>query len=287
MSPAAVKSKKEAPIDFEAEIAELQVLFRVLGEEAIMMRKAGKLAEKEKSYFGDIVTEADHLIEREIIKRIQLRYPNHCVNGEESGQSRPAAAGHTCEYEWIVNPIDGTTNFSKGLKFFSISVGFLDHGVPVMGIIYFPELARFVHAIKGHGVFDNGKPFQRFERPETRDMKHALIAAATTRRKNGRQEILGALRMGSLNLVNSGCMTYNCIELAEGKIDAAINTDATLFNIAAAIPILNEMGCTVSGFDEAFPDLSKERIPFIATSNPALLKDIRANVKEVWERREK
>ena len=70
----------------------MHVLLRALGEQAIMMRNGGKLAEKEKSYFGDIVTEADHLIEREIVKRIQARYPDHCVNGEENGPSKPVGA---------------------------------------------------------------------------------------------------------------------------------------------------------------------------------------------------
>src|ERR1700685_3715404 len=158
--------KKTRNIDLGVEIAELQVLLRALGEEAIMMRNGGNLAEREKSYFGDIVTEADNLIEREIVKRIQARYPNHCVNGEETGPTKPA--GGVCEYEWIVNPINGTTNFSKGLEFFSIAVALMHVGVPVLGVLYFPELHRFVYATKEKGVksvtFDNGKPLKKFER---------------------------------------------------------------------------------------------------------------------------
>ena len=279
------KTKQAEPIDFAAEIAELQVLMRALGEEAIMMRNGGKLAEKENTYFGDIVTEADSLLEREIVKRIQTRYPEHCVRGEELGASRPLSAEDAiCEYEWIVNPLDGTTNFSKGLKFFSIGVAFFDHGVPTMGVAYFPELFRFVNAVKGKGVHDNGKPLPVFARPKVEEMRRALIAGATTRRKAGRASMIGEIRMHSMNMVNTGSMMYNCLLLAEGKVDAVIHTDATIFNVAAVIPILEEAGCVVSGFEEKIPDLSRDFIPFIAASNPALLADIKKNILPYWEK---
>ena len=273
-------------VDFETEIPELHVLLRALGEEAIMMRNGGKLAQKEKTYSGDIVTEADHLVEREIVKRIMQRYPEHCIRGEEMGASRPMEAG-VCEYEWIINPIDGTTNFSKGLKFFSIAIAFLDHGVPTMGILYFPQLSRFVSAVKGQGVYDNGQPLVKFQRPAVANMRNALIAGATTRRKNGRSEVLGALRVNSLNLVNTGSMTYNCMLVAEGYLDAAIHTDATIFNIAAAMPILEEAGCAISGFTEAHPDLGKDRMTFITASNRELIKDIQKHILPTWEKAEK
>ncbi len=273
-------------IDLHAEVAELHTLLRALGEEAVMMRNGGKLAQKEKTYFGNIVTEADSLVEKEIVKRLMVRYPDHCIRGEELGASRPTEDG-VCEYEWIINPIDGTTNFSKGLTAFAIAIAFLDHGAPTMGILYFPETARFVYAIKGEGIFDNNKPFKKFERPGVTAMRNALIAGATTSRKKGRFEALGTLRMGSLNLVNTGSMSENCMLVAEGKLDAAVHTDATLFNIAAAIPILEEAGCVVAGFEEDYPDLSRERITFIAAANRELLADIKKTLLPAWERAEK
>ena len=272
-------------LDIKDEIAELRTLLRVVGEEAIMMRNAGKLAQKEKTYFGDIVTEADHLVEREIMKRIQSRYPAHCVNGEEGGPSKPQ--GSTCEYEWIVNPIDGTTNFSKGLKFFSIAIGLMHLGTPVLGVLYFPELSRFIYAIKGRGVFDNGKPLAVFDRPSVKDMRQGLLAVATTSRKEGRIPIFGALRMESMNLINTGCMTYNCLLLAERKLDAVVHTDATIFSLAAVIPILEEAGCVVSGFEEEHPDLGKKRIPVILAENKELLHDSKKRIQPHWEQAEK
>lgn len=273
------KGSATTPINFKEEIAELHVLLRALGEEAIMMRNGGKLAQKEKSYFGDIVTEADHLIEREIIKRIQARYPDHCVNGEESGPSKPKSG--VCEYEWIVNPINGTTNFAKGLEFFSIAIGFLDHGVPAMGVLYFPELHRFVHAVRGGGVFENGKPLVRFERSDALTLREAFVAGASPRRKNNRYQVMTMLSDQSLRMLNFGSITYNCMLLAEGKIDAVVHTDATIFNITPAIPILEEAGCVVSGFEGTPPDLSRKKIPFIAASNAALLEDVRHHLSSL------
>lgn len=282
--------KTPQTFDFETEIAELQVLFRALGEEAIMMRNGGKLAEKEKSYFGDITTEADHLIEREIVKRIQARYPNHCVNGEETGPTKPL--GNTCEYEWIVNPINGTTNFSKGLEFFSIGIALRRLGEPIFGLLYFPELHRFIWAVNetgSHqaGVLDNGKLLKKFERPEARDIRHALIAGASPRRKNGRYEAMTMLGEQSLRMLNFGSILYNCILLIDGKIDAVVHTDATIFNITPAIPILKAAGCLISGFTEDAPDLSREQIPFIATYNPELLADIKRQILPIWGKAKK
>lgn len=272
----------KSEIDFKEEIAELQVLLRALGEEAIMMRNGGKLAEKEKEYFGDIVTEADRLIEREIVKRIQARYPDHCVNGEENGPTKPK--GDVCEYEWIVNPINGTTNFSKGLEFFSIAVALLHSGVPALSVVYFPELHRFVHAIKGKGVFDNGQPLRKFERAEAQTVRQALVVGASPRRKNGRYEVMMLLGDQALRVLNFGVMTYNCILLADGKVDAVVHTDASLFNFTAAMLILEEAGCVVTDFHGKPIDLSQKEIPVIATSNQALLDDIKKHVLLVWER---
>lgn len=281
------KSAKKPHFDFDAEIAELHVLLRALGEEAIMMRNGGKLAEKEKAYFGDIVTEADHLIEREIVKRIQARYPAHCVNGEETGPTKPTSS--VCEYEWIVNPINGTTNFSKGLEFFSIAVALLHAGNPILGILYFPELHRFVYAVheKGgvkRGVFDNGKPLKKFERAEAQIIQQALIAGASLRRKNGRYEVMAMLSDKSLRMLNFGSITYNCMLLADGKIDAVVHTDATIFNVTAAVPILESAGCVISGFDKNNLDFSQEQIPFIAASNPKLLADIKKHISPLWDK---
>lgn len=284
------KKSAKAPFDLDAEVAELHVLLRALGEEAIMMRNGGKLAEKEKAYLGDIVTEADHLIEREIVKRIQARYPEHCVNGEESGPTKPE--GSKCEYEWIVNPINGTTNFSKGLEFFSIAVALLRTGVPILGVLYFPELHRFVcaahteHEAK-NGAFNNGKLLKKFERAEAQTIQQALIAGASLRHKNRRYEVMSMLGDQSLRMLNFGSITYNCMLLADGKIDAVVHTDATIFNITAAVPILKAAGCVVSGFDEDHLDFSKEQVPFIAASNPKLLADIKKHVLPLWNKKEK
>ena len=274
---------KKANIDLEAEVRELHVLLRALGEQAIMMRDGGKLAEKEKTYSGNIVTEADHLLEQKIIKHLWEQYPTHRVRGEQSGATGSAESA----YEWIVNPIDGTTNFSRGLKFFSIAIGLLHNGVPVMGLVYFPELSRFVYAIKGKGVHDNGKPLKIFERPPIHEMRRALVAMAISKKPEGRLEVFQAARSKSANIVNMGSVTYNCVLLAERKIDAVIHPDATLFNIAAAIPILEESGCVMSGFEAGKLDLKKEPISVIFAENKKLLEDIKKSLSPHWKANKK
>jgi fructose-1,6-bisphosphatase/inositol monophosphatase family enzyme len=302
-----VKKVKQAkqPLDLNAEIAELHVLLRALGEEAIMMRNGGKLAEKEDSYSGDIVTAADKLIEQEMVKRIAMRHPGHYVRGVQGYmQGEP-----TARYKWIINPIDGTRNFTKGLDFFAIAVALVDKDIPIMGVLYFPELHRFVSAIKGKGVRDNGKSLKVFARPDTKEMTHALIAGSTTRRKSGRTEMLGMLRAASLNVVNTGSTAYNAMLLVERKLDAVINADTTMFNVVALVPIFQEAGCVVADFQHEHLDLrissilqkdpamfaddlldaggEKDRMPFIAATNKKLLDDIKKRILPIWKKSER
>ena len=87
----------------------------------------------------------------------------------------------------------------------------------------------------------------------------------------------------ALRMLNFGSVSYNCMLLADGKIDAVVHTDATIFNITAAMPILEAAGCVVSGFTEKYPDLSREKIPFIAASNPVLLAASRSILRRFGE----
>ena len=100
----------------------------------------------------NLVTEIDKASEALIIKKINQHYPSHDILAEESGEHKVKS-----EYRWIIDPLDGTTNFTHGLPIFSVSIGVEHNGEIVAGAVYDPSADEMFTAEKGGGAFLNGK----------------------------------------------------------------------------------------------------------------------------------
>lgn len=105
-----------------------------------------------KSGESDIVTAADKASEAVIKDFIATHYPDHAILSEESGES-----GGDAPWRWVIDPVDGTTNFSTGLPFWAISIGIEYEGEAVIGVVYVPFTDELFHAVKGGGAYLNGK----------------------------------------------------------------------------------------------------------------------------------
>ena len=103
----------------------------------------------------NLVTEIDKQSEALIISKIKAAYPDHAVLGEESGASTGAS-----DTRWIIDPLDGTTNFTHGLPLFSVTIGVEHKGELVAGVVYDPNADEMFTAEKGKGAFLNGKKIQ-------------------------------------------------------------------------------------------------------------------------------
>lgn len=108
---------------------------------------------KAKLNESDIVTAADKAAEKLVISHIRETYPEHSILSEESG-----AEAYGSQYRWVIDPLDGTTNFSQGLPLYSISIGIEKDGETVAGVVYDSYLDELFHAVKGEGAFLNGEP---------------------------------------------------------------------------------------------------------------------------------
>ncbi|MDE6143688.1 MAG: inositol monophosphatase, partial [Muribaculaceae bacterium] len=93
---------------------------------------------------SDVVTAADKASEKYIISSIHDRFPDHGIMAEESGEENSERV-----WRWVIDPLDGTTNFSQGLPVFCVSIALEYEGNPVVGVIYAPYLGELFHAIKG------------------------------------------------------------------------------------------------------------------------------------------
>lgn len=121
----------------------------------VLRSQFGKILNIQKKNITDLVTSADIESEQAIIQTIRRRYPGHAILAEESG-----IRGGENDCQWIIDPLDGTTNFAHGVGIFSISIAFAFKQEIVTGIVLNPESGELFSAIKGSGAMLNGTPIQ-------------------------------------------------------------------------------------------------------------------------------
>ena len=124
------------------------------GAGAIQRRHLGRI--KNIRFKGDInlLTEVDQACEKFIIDKIKAHYPDHDILAEESGTSYSQSS----DYRWIIDPLDGTTNYAHGYPFFGVSIGLEYRGKIVCGVVYDPIRDELFSAVKDKGADLNGKP---------------------------------------------------------------------------------------------------------------------------------
>jgi len=101
----------------------------------------------------DLVTEVDQACEELIVAELKRHFPDHQILAEEGGKS---GANHPCR--WIIDPLDGTTNYAHRFPFFCVSIGLEVAGIPTLGVVYAPMFDELFVSIRGQGVTLNGKP---------------------------------------------------------------------------------------------------------------------------------
>lgn len=223
-----------------------------------------------KSASWDLVTEYDSKTEELLIKTLSEAFPDHKFIGEETASKTKL----TDEPTWIIDPIDGTTNFVHGIPYCCISIGLAISREVVIGIVSCPPLNQIFTAIKGRGAFLNGKPihvskaeelqnavmgyeFSLGSRPELRELfinrYRALVAKAQGMRSFGSSQMQLCL-------------------VAMGSLDAYQVEFLWPWDVAAGSLIVTEAGGTVIDIDGGKFDCEKSRI--IATSTKKLAEEI-------------
>lgn len=187
---------------------------------------------------ADIVTAADKASEAIIVKSIKHLYPSHSILSEEMG-----AENHDGEYRWIIDPLDGTTNFSAGIPIFAVSIGIEHNGVPVVGVVYDPVLDELFTAVKGQGAFLNGAPIHV---KENNRLDRAVVSTGFPVDKNVNPDnnldnvsrvlplVRGMRRLGSAAM--------DICYVAAGFTDAYWEMNLHDWDVAAALLILDEAG---------------------------------------------
>lgn len=230
---------------------------------AVLLDWAGRFAAREKGP-ADLVTEAD-LASQEAVRGILLgTFPDHGFLGEENGASTVGKDG----YRWIVDPLDGTTNYVHGLSQFAVSIALERHGKPLVGCVYDPKADDCFYAARGRGAFVNE---QKLQVSDVRELSQALIAMSfpprVTRNDINVQDFLNVIERAQA-VRRMGSSALNLCYVAAGRLDAYWARDTKAWDVAAGFLIVEEAGGKLTNLAGGAPDL--ERPQFIAAATAEL-----------------
>jgi myo-inositol-1(or 4)-monophosphatase len=225
-------------LDFAVELA------RAAGDVLKHYMRADKQVELKGR--ANLVTVADKESEALIIGRIRERYPHHSVLAEESGASGPSEQG---EGKWIIDPLDGTTNFAHQYPFFCVSIGFEEAGQVLCGAVYDPWRDEMFSGARGIGSFLNG---ERLRVSETPLLRSALIMTGFP--YGFREKIRTAMAQFEGFLIESqavrrgGSAALDLCYTAMGRVDGFWEMDLYPWDTAAGLVIVEEAGGRVTDF---------------------------------------
>jgi histidinol-phosphatase len=190
------------------------------------------------------VTEADVRCELAIRAIIEARFPSHGFYGEETGTYRAHA-----EYLWLVDPIDGTKAFVREYAMFSTQIALMHKGELVLGVSSAPIYGELAYAQRGCGAYLNGKPVSvsKIDTIEAAALSSGNMKSLATGPQWARY---GAMIAQAGRIRGYGDFLHYHL-LAAGKIDAVIETDINILDIAACVAIVNEAGGRCTQLDGA------------------------------------
>jgi myo-inositol-1(or 4)-monophosphatase len=196
---------------------------------------------------NDFVTEVDRAAEAAIIDAVQKSYPEHAILGEESGaigpQSGPASESGKREYRWIIDPLDGTTNFIHGFPQYCVSIGVEHQGSLAHGVVYDPSRNELFTASKGRGAFLNDR---RIRVSKCLKLQDALIGTGFPFKELTRADLylkqLRALMEKSSGVRRAGAAALDLAYVACGRLDAFWELGLMPWDMAAGVLLIQEAG---------------------------------------------
>jgi myo-inositol-1(or 4)-monophosphatase len=220
-------------------------------------REAGRvLAERfgraslEVSHKGDIdlVTESDLAAERLIIERIRSHYPRHAILAEESGKSEHEGSA-AASYKWIVDPLDGTTNYAHGYPCYCVSIALEREGDLVIGVIHDPTRDETFAAERGAGATLNGR---RIHVSEIDDLNEALLCTGYPYDVRGRDNFARNFKnfiLHAQGVRRDGSAALDLAYVAAGRFDGFWEEGLRPWDVAAGVLLIEEAGGRISRYD--------------------------------------
>lgn len=205
----------------------------------------------------DLVTAADLEVEAEFRELIARRFPTHGVLGEEGAAGGAADARH----RWIIDPVDGTTNFAHGLAFFCVSIALEIDGRLEVGVVYDPIAEELFTAERGGGARLNGRPIAVSAATTVSDALLCTGFPYTIRERRGGQIALFAEFLSRARAVRRlGSAALDLCYVAAGRLDGFWEEHLHPWDLAAGVLIVAEAGGLVTRFDGTAMDLAAGQV---------------------------
>ncbi len=192
-----------------------------------------------------LVTNVDREAERIIVSRIEAAFPSHDIIAEERGQTSRGS-----DHCWVIDPMDGTHNYIRGMGIYGVSIGVIQRGSFVAGAIFIPETDEMYGAEQGAGSFRNGN---RIHVSRRSDLSACTMAFDSELRQETPRKlrVLGELCPRIFNIRLFGSTARNLSHIAEGVLDGVIEFSDKLWDFAAGAVIVTEAGGRMRRFDGA------------------------------------
>jgi myo-inositol-1(or 4)-monophosphatase len=205
-----------------------------------------------------VVTEADLAADAIITEQIKANYPQDAILSEESQPT----IDHLEKAVWVIDPLDGTTNFSLGIPIWGVSIARVVNGEPETAALYFPVLNELYTAQKGEGTFLNGKPVQ--PNPDTKIQQTSFFTCCT--RTHRRYHVTVPYKTRIL-----GAAAYDFAAVARGAALLGFQATPKIWDLAAGWLIVEEAGGVVEALESQKPFPLDPTIDYAAFSFPTIM----------------
>lgn len=194
----------------------------------------------------DLVTDVDKESEAIIVSAIRGYYPDHAILAEEGGEYQESDS----PLRWIIDPLDGTTNYAHGFPWFAVSIGLEVHGRVELGVVYHPMMDELYTAVRGRGAFLNGRPLKV---SGNGTMKDALLATGfpydRTPENENNIDLFVTFTMASRGVRRAGAAALDLASVAAGRLDGFWECKLKPWDVAAGMLLVEEAGGRVTDYE--------------------------------------
>jgi myo-inositol-1(or 4)-monophosphatase len=215
-------------------------------------QRAGRLiaerypTKRNASYKGyrNLVTETDIAAEKTILDLVRRRFPEHAILSEETAGGKIGQ-----DYTWVIDPLDGTSNFTHRVPIFAVSIAVLEHGEPLIGVVHDPMRGHLFVAQRGNGATLNDQPLEVSSVPE---LPEAVVGLDWARDAEARSEVLSNLarvapRCHTIRIMGSAALGLTYV--AAGWLDGYFHLALHPWDAAAAVLLTTEAGGRCTTFE--------------------------------------
>ncbi len=207
----------------------------------------------------DLVTEADVAAEELIIDRIRSHYPQHGILAEESGEAVPVGPKRG-EWKWIIDPLDGTTNYAHGYPCFCVSIAVEQSGTLEIGVVYDPMRNEMFAAERGHGATLNER---RIRVSNIEDLNNAMVCTGFPYDVRNRPDFARDFTNFTLHaqaVRRDGSAALDLAYVACGRFDGFWEDGLNAWDIAAGALLINEAGGRITNFNNEPLDIYTRKV---------------------------